>query len=77
MVSFPRQITSRTYLRDRDLLRQRDEADFLLFDEEEEDEEHEPAAAEADDEESADREHDAEQFLEESRSALEEDESTM
>jgi tetratricopeptide (TPR) repeat protein len=31
-VSFPRQITSRAYLRDRDLLRQRDEADFFLFD---------------------------------------------
>ena len=38
-VSFPRQITSRAYLRDRDLLRQRDEADFFLFDEEDEEDE--------------------------------------
>jgi tetratricopeptide (TPR) repeat protein len=30
LVSFPRQITSRAYLRDRDLLRQPEEADFLL-----------------------------------------------
>jgi hypothetical protein len=36
-VSFPRQITeTRAYLRERDLLRQRDEADFYLDDEEEE-----------------------------------------
>ncbi len=37
VVSFPRQITSRAYLRDRDFLRQRDEADFFLFDEDDED----------------------------------------
>lgn len=37
-ISFPRQITSRAYLRERDLLRQRDEADFLLADEDDEEE---------------------------------------
>ena len=46
-VSFPRQITSRAYLRDRDLLRQRDEADFFLFDEEEEEDEAEPLTTRA------------------------------
>lgn len=55
VVSFPRQITSRAYLRDRDLLRQRDEADFFLFDEDEEDDA-EPVAAEADDEDAVDSE---------------------
>jgi tetratricopeptide (TPR) repeat protein len=77
LVSFPRQITSRAYLRDRDLLRQRDEADFFLFDEEEEDEEHEAVAAEPDDEETVEADHDAEQFLEESGATLEEDESSI
>jgi tetratricopeptide (TPR) repeat protein len=77
LVSFPRQITSRAYLRDRDLLRQRDESDFFLFDEEEEDEEHEAAAAEPDDEEAVEPDHDAEQFLEESGATLEEDESSL
>ncbi len=51
VVSFPRQITSRAYLRDRDLLRQRDESDFFLFDEDEEDDEIEPASSEPDDDE--------------------------
>lgn len=55
VVSFPRQITSRAYLRDRDLLRQRDEADFFLFDEDEEDDA-EPVVAEADDEDAVDSE---------------------
>lgn len=37
-VSFPRQITqTRIYLRDRDALRQRDEADFFLLDDDDED----------------------------------------
>jgi tetratricopeptide (TPR) repeat protein len=74
-VSFPRQITSRAYLRDRDLLRQRDEADFFLFDEDEEDEEAEPAASETDEEDSAESETEAEPFLDESARGLEEDES--
>lgn len=46
-VSFPRQITSRAYLRDRDLLRQRDESEFFLFDEDEDDEETETITADA------------------------------
>jgi len=77
LVSFPRQITSRAYLRDRDLLRQRDESDFFLFDEEEEDEEHEAVAVEPDDEEAVEPDRDAEQFLEESGATLEEDESSI
>ncbi|MBA3449612.1 MAG: tetratricopeptide repeat protein [Chloroflexia bacterium] len=56
VVSFPRQITSRAYLRDRDLLRQRDEADFFLFDEDEDDEDSEPAANEPDDDETSEPE---------------------
>jgi len=77
LVSFPRQITSRAYLRDRDLLRQRDESDFFLFDEEEEDEEHEAVAVEPDDEEAVEPDRDAEHFLEESGATLEEDESSI
>ena len=55
VVSFPRQITSRAYLRDRDLLRQRDEADFFLFDEDDEDDT-ETVAAEVDDDDSGEPE---------------------
>ena len=71
VVSFPRQITSRAYLRDRDLLRQRDEADFFLFDEDEE-EDAEPVAVEADDDDAADAE--AEPFADATQ-AEEEDEN--
>ena len=71
VVSFPRQITSRAYLRDRDLLRQRDEADFFLFDEDEE-EDAEPAAVGADDEDAVDTE--AEPFADAAQ-ADEEDEN--
>lgn len=60
VVSFPRQITSRAYLRDRDLLRQRDEADFFLFDEDEE-EDAEPVVVESDDDDAVDAE--AEPFV--------------
>jgi hypothetical protein len=74
-VSFPRQITSRAYLRDRDLLRQRDEADFFLFDEDEEDEETEPTTSDADEEDTAESETEAEPFLDESARGLEDDES--
>ena len=63
-VSFPRQITSRAYLRDRDLLRQRDEADFFLFDEDEEDEETEPLAVERDDDVSVETDREIEPFEE-------------
>jgi tetratricopeptide (TPR) repeat protein len=55
VVSFPRQITSRAYLRDRDLLRQRDEADFFLFDEDDEDDT-ETVATEPDDDDSGEPE---------------------
>ncbi|HEU5433141.1 MAG TPA: tetratricopeptide repeat protein [Thermomicrobiales bacterium] len=53
-VSFPRQITSRAYLRERDLLRQRDESDFLFLEDDEEDDVDESAASEADEEEGND-----------------------
>ena len=63
-VSFPRQITSRAYLRDRDLLRQRDEADFFLFDEDEEEEDTEPLTLERDEEDPAESEREVETFEE-------------
>jgi tetratricopeptide (TPR) repeat protein len=71
VVSFPRQITSRAYLRDRDLLRQRDESDFFLFDEDEDDDA-ETVATEPDDEEGVDGE--TEPFAEAAQ-AIEEDEN--
>jgi tetratricopeptide (TPR) repeat protein len=74
-VSFPRQITSRAYLRDRDLLRQRDEADFFLYEEEEDEEDAEALATEPDEEEASDAEPDAEAFVE-TVHALDEDESS-
>jgi tetratricopeptide (TPR) repeat protein len=75
-VSFPRQITSRAYLRDRDLLRQRDEADFFLFDEEEEEEETEPISTEPDEEELPEVEPETEGFVD-AVNALEEDETNI
>lgn len=75
-VSFPRQITSRAYLRDRDLLRQRDEADFFLFDDDEEDEDSGPAAAEADDDEPTDSVPDSDRFGD-AVHGLDEDESPI
>jgi tetratricopeptide (TPR) repeat protein len=71
VVSFPRQITSRAYLRDRDLLRQRDEADFFLFDEDDEDDS-ETVAAEPDDDDSSEPE--TEPFADAAQ-AIEEDEN--
>jgi tetratricopeptide (TPR) repeat protein len=51
-ISFPRQISAtRAYLRERDLLRQRDEADFLLLDDEDEEIEEDETGAESGDEE--------------------------
>ena len=73
-ISFPRQITSRAYMRERDLLRQRDEADFFLLDEDDE-EEDERVTAEADEEETA--EPDADTFIEETVVPAEEEESTI
>lgn len=53
-VSFPRQISyTRAYLRERDQLRQRDEADFLFSDEDEEEIDEEEAGALSPDEETA------------------------
>jgi len=72
-VSFPRQITSRAYLRDRDLLRQRDEADFFLFDEDDEDEDTEPIAVERDDDDPVETEREVESFDEVVQVADEED----
>jgi tetratricopeptide (TPR) repeat protein len=77
VVSFPRQITSRAYLRDRDLLRQRDEADFFLFDDEEEEEDTENATAETDDEETGDTDSDSESFAEDAVQVTDEDESPI
>ncbi len=74
-VSFPRQISAtRAYMRERDLLRQRDEADFLLFDEEDENEEDETVAEAGEDEEAA--EPDADTFIEETV-VVEEEEPTV
>jgi hypothetical protein len=74
-LSFPRQIKSRAYLRERDLLRQRDEADFFMLDDEDEDEdeEEEPTAEAADDEDAA--EPDAEPFIDETVTVEEEEQS--
>ena len=75
-VSFPRQITSRAYLRDRDLLRQRDEADFFLFDEDEEEEDSEQLTADREDEDTTDTESDVEPF-EETVQVIEEEEPAL
>ncbi|MCC6790749.1 MAG: hypothetical protein IT336_03635 [Thermomicrobiales bacterium] len=75
-VSFPRQISyTRAYLRDRDQLRQRDEADFLFSDEDDEDIDEEDSGGHAVDEESAgDTEPDA---FEEDTVVVEEEESPI
>ena len=75
-VSFPRQITSRAYLRDRDLLRQRDEADFFLFDEDEDDEEVESASADREDEDTPEIESETQPF-EEAVEVIEDEESSI
>jgi hypothetical protein len=65
-VSFPRQISStKAYLRERDMLRQRDEADFLFIDEDEEEtDEEETGEPRDEDEEEPDNE--ATAFIDES-----------
>jgi tetratricopeptide (TPR) repeat protein len=75
-VSFPRQITSRAYLRDRDLLRQRDESEFFLFDEDEDEDESESVASEPDDEDGEISESDSEGFGDAGNS-LEDDDSAL
>lgn len=60
IVSFPRQVSAtRAYLRERDLLRQRDETDFLFADEDDEELDEEEATAEpGDEDETAEQESD-------------------
>ncbi len=71
MISFPRQIKTRAYLRERDLLRQRDEADFFLLEDEDEEEEEETVREPGDDEDVA--EQDSEPFVEETVTTEEEE----
>jgi len=75
-VSFPRQISyTRAYLRDRDQLRQRDEADFLFSDEDDEEiDEEESGTLSPDDESTRDAEPDA---FEEDTVTVEEEESQI
>jgi tetratricopeptide (TPR) repeat protein len=54
-ISFPRQITSRAYLRERDLLRARDESDFFMSDEDDDDDD-DSITADAEEEEMMDGE---------------------
>jgi hypothetical protein len=72
-ISFPRQITSRAYLRERDLLRQRDEADFFLLDDDDEDDD-ETVTADADEEETAEPDGDT-TFVEDTVTVEEEDQT--
>ena len=73
-LSFPRQIKTRAYLRERDLLRQRDEADFLMFDDDDEvEDEEEPGLEPADEDEAP--EPDTEVFADEADSIQEEEAS--
>jgi len=74
-VSFPRQITSRAYLRERDLLRSRDESDFFLLDEEDDEADDDAAATEAEDEEPVDTDNDT--FVEDTVTVAEDDETTI
>ncbi len=76
-VSFPRQITSRSYLRDRDLLRQRDESDFFFSDEDEDEEDAEPAVSETDEEETSEVGTDQEPFLDDAVASLDEEDSSL
>jgi tetratricopeptide (TPR) repeat protein len=75
-VSFPRQISAtRAYLRERDLLRQRDEADFLLLDDDEEElEEDETVAEPSEDDDTVEPE--ADTFIEDTV-VVEEEEPTI
>jgi len=73
-ISFPRQITSRAYLRERDLLRQRDENDFFMLDDDD-DEDEESVRADGDEEETPDQE--AEPFNEDTVTVVEDEERTL
>lgn len=75
--SFPRQIKTRAYLRERDLLRARDESDFLVLDDdddEDDDEEGRVSEPGDDDEEAADA--DTTRFIDDSVQ-IEEEESSV
>jgi tetratricopeptide (TPR) repeat protein len=75
-LSFPRQISAtRAYLRERDLLRQRDEADFLLIDEDDDEIEEDDTTAEPGDDEDA-AEPEADTFIEDTV-VVEEEEPSM
>lgn len=73
-VSFPRQILSRAYLRERDLLRARDEADFFMLDDDD-DVEDETTNADGDDDEPVDSDNDT--FSEDTVTVVEDEESTL
>ena len=70
-ISFPRQIKTRAYLRERDLLRARDEADFFLLDDD--DDEEETNAEASDDDDAA--ESDTEPFVEDTPTNEEEEQT--
>ena len=72
--SFPRQITSRAYLRERDLLRQRDESDFFILDDDDEEEED---ASPAESEEDEPAEADAEPFIEDTVTVVEDEDANL
>ncbi|MDP9363317.1 MAG: tetratricopeptide repeat protein [Chloroflexota bacterium] len=72
-ISFPRQITSRAYMRERDLLRQRDEADFFLLDDD--DDEDDAGPAESEEEETT--EPDGDTFIEETVVSSDEEEPSI
>ena len=73
-ISFPRQIKTRAYLRERDLLLQRDEADFFLLDEDDDEDEEDTSREATDDEDAA--EPDTERFVEDP-TATDEEEQTI
>ena len=73
-ISFPRQIRTRAYLRERDLLRQRDEADFFLLDDDDEDEDDEPSPEATDEDDASDT--DTEPLVEDTVT-IEEEEQTI
>lgn len=74
-ISFPRQISAtRAYLRERDLLRQRDEADFLMLDDEDDVEEEDSGAEATDDDDTSETDNDT--FIEDTV-VVEEEEPTI
>jgi hypothetical protein len=75
-ISFPRQISAtRAYLRERDLLRQRDEADFLMLDDDDDESDDDETGAEPSDDDDA-AEPDGETFIEDTV-VVEEEEPTI